>query len=207
LIGSKNIDEVGETDTMTPNAVPYPPIPEDYIMKYPDPSSETIKKSSFLSETDRDETFITSNTVIHGSISTKSNIKISGYVKGDISSEKDIYVTGKIEGNIKGNMVNINSGVIQGNILAAADVSLNSEAVVVGDMQANNFDSDGKIKGNIKAGNSVSLKTNSVVYGNISSKNINIQDGAAISGNVEIISDTKRDDSLFSVDLSAATKD
>ena len=135
------------------------------------------------------ETVIEENTVIRGEVLSTSNLDIAGSVKGPVSSEGDIIVTGKIYGNMKGNNITIKGGLVEGNILARSDITLLGEAIVVGDIEANNFLSEGKIKGNVKALNAISLKNQAVMYGNINAKTVNMQDGVILDGNIKIMGD------------------
>lgn len=135
------------------------------------------------------ETVIVEDTVIRGEVLSISNMKIAGCIKGPVSSEGDILVTGQIYGNIKGNTITINDGLVEGNILAKSRIALLGEAVVVGDIEANDFVSEGKIKGNVKVHNSISLKNQAVMYGNINAKTVNMQDGVILDGNIKIMGD------------------
>ena len=61
------------------------------------------------------------------------------------------------------------------------------------------MDSDGRIKGSVKVSSGICLKSNAVVFGNITSKSLNVQDGAVLRGNVQIISSRTEDEDLFSL--------
>lgn len=143
------------------------------------------------------ETYINSATIINGSISAKSDIVIEGRVTGDIVTENNISVTGKVDGNIDGNFVSINGGYVIGNINAKSKVTTDATSVVVGDISADSFSSDGKVKGNLKIITAVSLSNNAVVFGNVSSKGISIQDGAVVKGNLQVLSPTIDNDDVF----------
>lgn|GEM_PF-1621103 len=135
-------------------------------------------------------TVIVEDTVIRGEVLSTSSMYIAGSIKGPVSSEGDISITGKIYGNMKGNNITIKNGSVEGNIFARSDVTLVGEAIVVGDIEADNFFSEGKLKGNVKALNSISLRKKAVMYGNINAKTVNMQDGVIVDGNVKIIGDT-----------------
>lgn len=158
------------------------------------PEMRTSKSKSNLHVLPHDyapvkKTVIVEDTVIRGEVLSTSNMDIAGAIKGPVSSEGDILVTGKIFGNMKGNNITIKDGAVEGNILAKSDITLLGEAIVMGDIEANNFVSEGRIKGNVKALNSISLKKQAVMYGNIYAKNINIQDGVIVEGNMKIVGD------------------
>lgn len=144
------------------------------------------------------ETYINAATTINGSITTKTDIVIEGRVTGDIITENNVNVSGKIDGNIEGNYISVNGGYVIGNINAKAKVTTDSAAVVVGDISAESFNSDGKIKGNLRVTEAVTLNSNAVVFGNVSAKGISIQDGAVLKGNLQIVSPTSDNDDIFS---------
>ncbi len=135
------------------------------------------------------ETVIQEDTLIRGEVLSTSNMNIAGSIKGSVSCEGDIFLTGKIYGNMKGNSITIKDGLVEGNILAKSDITFLGDTTVVGDIETNNFVSEGKIKGHVKAFNSVSLRTPAVLYGNINAKTINMQDGVILDGNVKIMGD------------------
>ncbi|MFZ2538535.1 MAG: polymer-forming cytoskeletal protein, partial [Oscillospiraceae bacterium] len=143
------------------------------------------------------ETYINSATVINGSISVKTDIVIEGRITGDVIAENNVNVSGKIDGNIEGNMVSISGGYVIGNVNAKSDLITDSSAVIIGDVVAQNFNSDGKIKGNLKISNAISLSSNAVIFGNVTSKSIIIQDGAVIKGNLQILSPKSENDDVF----------
>ncbi len=143
------------------------------------------------------ETYINSATVINGSISVKTDIVIEGRITGDVMAENNVNISGKIDGNIEGNVVCVNGGYVIGNVNAKSNLTTDSSAVIIGDIIAENFNSDGKVKGNLKISNAVSLSSNAVIFGNVTSKSINIQDGAVIKGNLQIQSPKSENDDVF----------
>lgn len=146
-----------------------------------------------------DVTYITRDTVITGAINSKSSIKMDGQMTGDIETERDINVTGKVDGNIDGDNIVLNDGAVIGDLNGKSDVVIDSTAIVIGNINSETFDSDGRVKGSVKVATSVSLKSNAVVFGNITSKSLNVQDGAVLKGNVQIISPRSNDDDLFTI--------
>ena len=171
----------------------------------PSPAPSTPLHKSYQSLEPTEQTFITKDTIIEGSIITKSDIKISGCMKGNLTSDHDIYINGQVDSDVKGNAVTLNNGVVKGNISSETFINLNEKAIVIGDLSGDTVDSDGKVKGNLRITSSVALKSNAIVHGNITSKNINMQDGSVIKGSLEIICDEAIDeDDFFSFDIEAA---
>lgn len=171
----------------------------------PSPAPSAPLHKSYQSPEPTEQTFITKDTIIEGSIITKSDIKISGCMKGNLTSDHDIFINGQVDGDVKGNAVTLNNGVVKGNISSETFINLNEKAIVIGDLSGDTVDSDGKVKGNLRITSSVALKSNAIVHGNITSKNINMQDGSVIKGSLEIICDEAIDeDDFFSFDIEAA---
>jgi cytoskeletal protein CcmA (bactofilin family) len=135
------------------------------------------------------ETIIEEDTVIQGEIIASSNISIAGSVRGDVTSQGDIILSGKIYGNMKGNTITIRDGYVEGNINAKLGVNLIGDAIVVGDVECDNFLSESKVKGNVRTVNSVTLKKSAVLFGNIHAKTVNMQDGVILNGNIKIATD------------------
>lgn len=159
----------------------------------------TAPSRSYQEPVSGDATFITRDTVITGSIESKSNIQMNGQMTGDIQTEKDIHITGKVDGNVEGDNIVLNDGAVIGDLSGKSDVMVDSTAVVIGNVTSDSIDADGRIKGSLKIGGNVSLKSNAVIFGNITSKSLNVQDGAVLRGNVQVLSPRTEDDDLFSL--------
>lgn len=164
--------------------------------------SKASEKSAFSPIVKQDlaigTTVITSDTVITGSISSKSNLEILGSVAGDIDGEHNVVISGKVEGNIACKSASIQAGAVKGNILCKETISLNELAVILGNLEAENIISNAKIKGDIKASGSITLKSNAILLGNLSAKNLVMEDGSVINGSVEIINEASTKNSNFS---------
>jgi len=127
-----------------------------------------------------------SDLIIEGTVKSKSDIKLAGYIKGDVSCGGAISATGTIDGNIDGTNVILTGSTINGNINVRGSVALDNKSSVTGDIIANTLTSDGKIKGNIILKESITLQANASVYGNIKAKTIAIESGTTLVGNIEI---------------------
>jgi len=124
--------------------------------------------------------------IIEGTVKSKSDIKLNGYIKGDVSSGGSIISTGTIDGNIDCINVVLSGSTINGNLNVKETVSLDNGSSVTGDIIAGSLSSDGKVKGNIILKEAISLKANASVHGNIKAKNISIETGTTLVGNLEI---------------------
>ena len=137
----------------------------------------------------REEACIPKDTIIEGSISTKSNLLICGFVRGDVVSENNITVTGKIEGNIQAKSVYVNKGAVDGNINCTDDVCVGELSTVKGNIESQALECDGEVRGDISTTKSVTLKSKAFVDGNISTRSINMQDGSLLRGSIEMPTD------------------
>lgn len=146
-----------------------------------------------------DVTYITKDTIVTGSIQSKSHVRMEGQMTGDVASEKDVRITGKVDGNVDGDNIWLTDGAVIGDLNGRADVEVDSTAVVIGNVSSENFEADGRIKGSLRVNNAVSLKSNAIIFGNITSKSLNVQDGAVLRGNVQITSSRSNDEDLFTI--------
>lgn len=131
-------------------------------------------------------THITKDTKITGSISSKSNLEISGVVYGDIESQNSIRVSGKIEGNVNGKNVEINHATVKGDIHASDNLTITNQSDIQGNIYAGKLEFNSKINGNINVKNSASIQKESTVVGDITAASINVENGAAIKSTMNI---------------------
>ncbi|MEX0609043.1 MAG: polymer-forming cytoskeletal protein [Balneolaceae bacterium] len=91
-------------------------------------------------------------------------------IKADMQCDLDIRIAGSVEGNVetKKKVILSDSGKIKGAIIS-------DEADVFG-----------KITGNIRVTNKLILRSTAVVKGEISAKKISIEDGARLTGSLDI---------------------
>jgi len=142
--------------------------------------------SSFEHFPNREEACIPKNTIIEGSISTKSSLVISGFVRGEVVSENNVTISGKVEGNIQAKSLHITKGTVYGNLNCVGDIQVGELSIVKGNIESQTLDCAGEIRGDIKTIKSVVLKSGAFVDGNISTKSINTQEGSVLCGNVEM---------------------
>ncbi len=138
------------------------------------------------------ETIITEDTVIVGSIAAQTSIVINGGIKGDVFSKHSVNLQGRVDGNIKANDITITDGAVKGDIVSNKNVLVSGSSVVVGNIFASSFESNGKIKGNVRIDGHAVIRENAVIQGNLSACNITVDDGAKIIGFVEIIKLTEK---------------
>jgi len=132
-------------------------------------------------------TIITRNTIIEGTVKTESNLIIAGVINGDIESKNNIMVTGKVIGDISCKSAEIEKAEIEGNLNVEGNLRIQSDSRITGDLSADSIHIAGDVKGNITALSSVQLSSNACVFGNITTSSIDVESGAILQGNVNII--------------------
>jgi Integral membrane protein CcmA involved in cell shape determination len=123
---------------------------------------------------------------IHGSITSKTDIKVEGKVYGNIAGDMNVFVKGVVEGDISGKSVTIEQGSIVGNIKSLSSVLVSENSVIEGDVKCAQFDHNGSVKGNVQADTMATLKNAAVLSGDLNSQYLSIMDGAVICGVVSI---------------------
>lgn len=128
---------------------------------------------------------LSADTKITGDIYTESNLIIDGQVTGNIESSQDVLINGTLEGNVSGLNISINKSMT-GEMVAMSDVLIGTEANVIGDITASNVKVKGVVSGNVRASGRVELTRTSSLYGDINCATIKVDEGAIISGRIEI---------------------
>lgn len=138
-------------------------------------------------ETER--AYIPKDTVVEGNIVTSSDMQILGIINGNVTSEGQVMLSGKIFGDVQANALSVDSGTVSGNVTCKAGVTLSSQAIIKGGIDAQSVDCNGEIRGDVKTSKTVILRPNSLVCGDIITKTINMKDGAILQGNVKMPAD------------------
>lgn len=127
-------------------------------------------------------TVISRNTRINGDISSFANVNVDGSVQGDIKLTKNIAVSGKVVGNIECNNAVMTGAEMQGSISSKGQVQIDHDSVLLGDVDTQYLDLNGRIKGNVDVGGKAEFKSDAVIVGNITASTISVIDGAVIKG-------------------------
>jgi len=100
-----------------------------------------------------------------------AHIGKSVVIKGELSGSEDLYVDGNVEGKIELRNHSLTVGP-NGNVKA----NVTAKAVVV----------QGKLEGSVNASDRVELRKSAVVNGDVTTQRIAIEEGAFLSGKVDI---------------------
>lgn len=134
-------------------------------------------------------TVIAAGATFFGDIRAEGDVEVLGKVKGNLEATGNVRVLGKVLGDVKGEAVQLEGCTVQGNITSTSFVSLDAGAMVVGDVLATDFDSDGKVKGNLQIARSATFSSCALLAGNVIAATIMMAQGAKVQGAVRIAED------------------
>lgn len=146
-------------------------------------ASSAAKPREALSESD-EISVISKNTVIEGNIRCFANLQIDGIVNGNVESTRDVEISGKVVGDITCNNASLNAAAVQGNINIKGKLRMDRDTILIGDVNAQYADINGRIRGRLDIGGKAEIKRDAIIIGDISSSTIAITDGAIIQGAV-----------------------
>lgn len=153
------------------------------IMPPPQPRGAAPSERRF--NDNEETTVISKNIVINGGTVTGfANVRIDGSVKGDVKITKDVNVTGKVVGDIECNNAVMSGSSIQGSVLSKGQVRMDRDSVLLGDVNTQYLDMNGRIKGTVDVSGKAEFKSDSVIIGDITASTITVLDGAVIKGYV-----------------------
>lgn len=134
-------------------------------------------------------TVIAAGATFFGDIRAEGDVEVLGKVKGNLEATGNIRVVGKVLGDVKGEAVVLEGCTVQGNITSTSFVTLDVGAMVVGDVLATDFESDGKVKGNLQIARGATFSSCALLAGNVIAATIMMAQGAKVQGAVRIAED------------------
>lgn len=157
----------------------FTPPPQQPVAPRPSQSKPVDNAPYFETE---ETTIISRNTIIDGNIRSFANINIEGSIKGDVQITKNASLSGKVIGDLACNNATMIGSSMQGNVNSKGQVKLDRDSLLLGDINAQYLDLNGKIKGNVEIGGKAEFKTDAIIFGNINASTITVLDGATIQG-------------------------
>lgn len=127
-------------------------------------------------------TVISRNTVVDGNIKSFANVNIEGSVKGNVQITKNASLSGKVVGDLECNNATMLGSSMQGNVASKGQVKMDRDSVMLGDINAQYLDLNGKVRGNIDISGKAEFKTDAIIFGNINASTITVLDEATIQG-------------------------
>jgi cytoskeletal protein CcmA (bactofilin family) len=166
LIGGKAVpDDAEQVESATPES------PVSLERRFDEPKTEAI---------------ITADMVIKGTVSSTSNISLSGTVVGDVTSEGDVVLRGRVEGNVTVHSIVVQAGTVVGDITAEGATVVTEGSTVNGNIKAERIEVNGKVAGNLESSAKVVLNPRACIDGNITAAGLSMMDGAELKGSVNV---------------------
>lgn len=153
---------------------------EDFSVK------ETPQEAPAEPPVKREEAVIPSDMVITGNVVTGSNMKIMGSIVGDVECEGSVCLLGSIQGNVSAGNLTLQRGNLTGDVTVRENVVIEQEAVLKGNLSAQNVRSNAKSEGEIQASGMVDLQAKAFVEGDITAGMLSVTAGAKIKGMVNV---------------------
>lgn len=141
----------------------------------------------------KQKTVISPNTVIVGNIKSESDVSLYGTIKGNIETTENLQLSGSVEGEVFANSIKISGCKMHGDVDAKVTVSVDSNSVILGNINAQNLMINGTIRGNLSIQQGIVLRDSAIVLGNVTARSIAVSDGAKIKGEVKMIFDNDID--------------
>lgn len=171
-VGSGEVEESQPAPAAVPaKAAIVPPAPQ--------PVPALVKKTSPAS-------LLAEGTTFEGTLCAKGDVEIAGGFKGSITTEGAVCLRSDIESSVTAESVKLVDCVLNGDITAKETVDLNENAKVVGNVTAASVLCAGTITGDLTAEKCVHLEKKSRVNGSITTAALSVEEGAVITGNVQI---------------------
>lgn len=154
----------------------------------PPPEPERIEVIPLMASLSppRRKTVIAEDTVARGPIEAKGGVEIYGEMLGDLTSEDDILISGRMIGGTTSRRLEMSGGKMQGDVVAADDVQIDEDSILLGDVKAGSLRLQGRIRGGLTIASTVAMTENAVVLGDITAQGISVAEGAAIQGQLRI---------------------
>lgn len=153
-------------------------------------------------------TVISKNIVVSGgTITGFDNLRIDGGIKCDVHITKDVSVTGKVVGNIECNNAVMSGSAVQGTILSKGQLRMDKDSLLLGNVDAQYLDVNGRIKGKIDVGGKAEFKSDAVVVGDVTASTITVLDGAVIKGFINTTFLQENSDSVFPESITVSDTD
>ncbi|MCD8574258.1 MAG: polymer-forming cytoskeletal protein, partial [Erysipelotrichaceae bacterium] len=125
-------------------------------------------------------------TVIEGNLVVEGNAELYGEVHGNIKCSHHINIFGSVKGNVVAESGEINEGFVSGDVSTKLHLVIGNKTEVLGNIDSKSAIINGKVKGDCTLTDVVSITGTGVVLGNISTKDLSVDQGAIIQGNIKI---------------------
>jgi len=147
-----------------------------------DPTSEETTDASVMGVS-----LISKEATVLGDIVTEGHIDIVGKVRGNVEAEGNVAVRGLVSGDLSGEKIGLYKCRVKGNLNAGTGVVIDSDSVIVGDVDTENVVLGGKLKGDIKAMKMAVIRSDAYFLGDVETESLAVESGAVVNGNVKTV--------------------
>jgi len=130
---------------------------------------------------------ISKEATVLGDIITEGHIDIVGKVRGNVDAEGNVAVRGLVSGNLSGEKIGLYKCRVKGNLNAGTGVVIDSDSVIIGDVDTDNVVLGGKLKGDIKAMKMAVIRSDAYFLGDVETESLAVESGAVVNGNVRTV--------------------
>jgi cytoskeletal protein CcmA (bactofilin family) len=130
---------------------------------------------------------ISKEATVLGDIITEGHIDIVGKVRGNVEAEGNVAVRGLVSGDLSGEKIGLYKCRVRGNLTAGTGVVIDSDSVIIGDVDTENIVLGGKLKGDIKADRMAVLRSDAYFIGDVETGSLAVESGAVVNGNIKTL--------------------
>ena len=132
-------------------------------------------------------TLISKEATVLGDIVTEGHIDIVGKVRGNVDAEGNVAVRGLVSGDLSGEKIGLYKCRVKGNLNAETGVVIDSDSVIIGDVDTENVVLGGKLKGDVKAIKMAVIRSDAYFLGDVETESLAVESGAIVNGNVRTV--------------------
>jgi len=189
---SDYIDDVEEEEAeevYSPKEAYIPePEPEEPVTAVTSPSWQGGYGSGQGGDSDESQimgvSLISKEATVLGDIITEGHIDIVGKVRGNVEAEGNVAVRGLVSGDLSGEKIGLYKCRVKGDLTAGTGVVIDSDSVIIGDVDTENIVLGGKLKGDIKAVKMAVLRSDAYFIGDVETETIAVESGAVVNGSI-----------------------
>lgn len=152
-----------------------------------------VKDDAYIPElppiTTMDTTSINKETEVVGEIHTDEDIIIYGNVKGNVTCHGHLSLHGWIEGTIVCADGTFDQAIALGDVHCSGTLDISATSSINGNVETLNLISGGRIKGDVLTLESAKFNATAATVGNVQARDIEIERGAIIQGNIRMLQD------------------
>ena len=130
---------------------------------------------------------ISREATVLGDIITEGHIDIIGKVRGNVEAEGNVAVRGLVSGDVSGEKIGLYKCRVKGNLNAGTGVVIDSDSVIIGNVDTDNIVLGGKLKGDIKAVKMAVLRSDAYFIGDVETESIAVESGAVVNGSIKTL--------------------